>query len=323
MPSLYQAMRFAWAAVCPPGAKGPNTNQLQGLVYTVAHFSLASCRVRSIVHSKRWPCWFKQVWKVLPESYRGAILVDDRQWFDSVIQQISSKSEGAFVYIMFSHSGSYIGKANATRQSKARGAHLGFVERTLEHTAGMVFPQTASGKLPRYKVLRSSMGSFCVMPLQLLGTEVQALACERALIRSTKPMCNGADWAGLLNSKALGAPLAPGKAIRKRPPPALRAPVAVHRSAWEDLSFAKLKEKEMTKQVQAQQRDPRLPFTQLYRFLQNSWAASTGCLGPLCLLGRASYHLFIAFVAESVHFISFQLATLACGPPALWSFRCR
>ena len=191
VPSLYQAMQLAWLSVCPPGAKGPNTDQLQGLVYTLLHFGLAACRIRVAYHRQKWPCWFKNVWKVLPETFRIAIPEANPTWFKSATDQIGTVTQGAYVYLMFSHGGTYIGKTNATRRSRTRGDHLGIVARTLEHSSGLLFPQTASGKLPRYKVARASVGSFGVLPLQLLGGG-SASSCLR---KGTHPECQASlQW---------------------------------------------------------------------------------------------------------------------------------
>lgn len=59
------------------------------------------------------------------------------------------------VYLLFSRTSEYIGKANLTRR-KTRGP-LGFSARCLEHFRALRHPQTAEGRMGRYKHLRISI----------------------------------------------------------------------------------------------------------------------------------------------------------------------
>ena len=98
------------------------------------------------------------------------------------------------MYSLYSHLGLYIGKANLLRRA---GTRRGLAERLIEHMTGLLFPSSRDGNLPRYKVLRSSVGSIGFCPLRVFDTELRTLAAERALIVELKPSANGADWAAL------------------------------------------------------------------------------------------------------------------------------
>ena len=80
---------------------------------------------------------------------------------------------------MFSHSGLYIGKANALR---AQGSKPGIPERFVEHVVGLCFVNSRDGSLPRYRILRQTMGALGMLPLAMVESEARALSLERALI---------------------------------------------------------------------------------------------------------------------------------------------
>ena len=202
----------------------------------------------------------------MPPTHQWGISQACQMWFSSVVSWIAGLEEGSLVYAAFSHAGLYIGKANVWRRD-GMGSKLGYVERVVEHTIGMVLPYSRDGSFPRYRVLRSSLGSFCVLPLAKLPSPDRALACEKALIRSLRPNANGADWQGLLNTKSTGINLSPGKAIRARPPPPLRAPPDPGTSIWCQLHFA-VAEKKLVKSVLDETPTlPKLPCGKLYRHL--------------------------------------------------------
>ena len=123
---------------------------------------------------------------------------------------------GSVVYNLFCHAGTYVGKADVFRASTAQGSHLGLPARVVEHFVGITVPGGRDGSLPRYRMLRASRGSVGCIPLVVLPTSAQALACEKAVIACVKPVGNGADWTALLNKQQRGAKLSPGKAIRAR-----------------------------------------------------------------------------------------------------------
>ncbi len=114
--------------------------------------------------------------------------------------------------------------------------------RFTEHLAGLLFPSSRDGVLPRYKLLRKSIGSVVLIPLMNCVNESQALAVERILIATLRPDCNGADWSHILQSK--GVPLTPLKAGRKRPPRNLRLHTTDRNvSVWSQFHFSKSVEK--------------------------------------------------------------------------------
>ena len=99
--------------------------------------------------------------------------------------------------MLFSHAGTYIGKANLKRSSSGLGVRPGLPDRLVEHMVALCFPHSRDGTLARYKVLRQSMPSVTVLPLRTFDSEARCLAAERALILSLKPLGNGAHWTAL------------------------------------------------------------------------------------------------------------------------------
>ena len=306
IPSLYHVSTLAWRVVSPVGARGAIRQHLPTLIFVVCQMSVAFARLRSAYSRPGWSCWFKNVWKALPESTRCGIISDDYSWWRSMVSVVCGNSSGAaVVYSLFCHGGQYIGKANLWRESKANGKHLGFVARVVEHFVGASLPRSRDGSLPRYRILRTSFGSLGCIPLVVLDSVERALACERALIVSLKPVCNGADWTALVGGKSHCKRLSPGKAIRRRPIPPLRAPQLVHLSIWDQLQFQNQLGKVEASSKDPQGAWPRLPYGKLYRHIQNWNLVCLGICGPLTLFGPAHFALFVTFMATRLPHVFF------------------
>ena len=118
------------------------------------------------------------------------------------LEEISERGYPVPDPCLFSHSGWYIGKANLSR-SLGGASMLGLQMRCVEHLRGLLVPAYRDASLPRYGILRRSVGSVCFLPLLCCAHEVQALAVESALIRALAPSCNGADAALALRQSQL------------------------------------------------------------------------------------------------------------------------
>ena len=135
------------------------------------------------------------------------------------------------VYLPFSRSSEYIGKANLTRQ-KARGP-MGLSAKCLEHFRALRHPQTAEGRMGRYKHLRISIGTVAFLPILTTEEETRALAIESTLYATLAPRGNECDVAAWSARRATAALLRPHR-VRKRlrPVAALRQPLVRARSIW-------------------------------------------------------------------------------------------
>ena len=281
VPSLYRLFILAWTKLSPVGAKGASRQKTSVLLFTLTQAALSFARLKAAFASSRWPCWFKNIWKCLPPQLRD--FVSSRygsQFFLQIAATCRGEVQGSVVYALFSHAGLYVGKADLHRQSVALGQHCGFPFRVVEHFVGITLPNSRDGTLPRYRVLRESRGSCGCLPLVVLPSSSQALACERAVISCLHPVCNGADWAALLNTQRRGVKLSPGKAIRARPIPAMRTPPKYRVSIWEQLQFQTSHVKAEVAAERRKEAWPQLPFNRLYRFMQQWFLAAGGMFGP-------------------------------------------
>ena len=75
---------------------------------------------------------------------------------DSIYEKTIAACDGhdvngctAIVYVLFSHSAHYLGKANLRRKQY----DSGFAQRVLEHSRGLMLPTRSEGWRPRYKVI--------------------------------------------------------------------------------------------------------------------------------------------------------------------------
>ena len=98
--------------------------------------------------------------------------------------------ETTLVYVLFAHTGYYIGKANDFRQD---GTRLGFCSRGCEHLRALLRPRTREGGCPRYVLLRKALGSVGLVPVNRVATELRAESIESTLIYMLMPPCNRAD----------------------------------------------------------------------------------------------------------------------------------
>ena len=143
----------------------------------------------------------------------------------------------------------------------------------VEHVVGLRFVNSRDGSLPRFRVLRQTIGTLGMLPLAMVESGAGALSLERALIISLQPNCNGADVTVFCKPK--GYLLAPTKAGRCRPPAPLRAPTVSSDTVWSQL-HSDVQLKKQTQQASSP-RVPRLPYGNLYQWLPNHihrWSSS-------------------------------------------------
>ena len=298
VPTLYFVMTMVWSLISPSKSKGASRSVVLARLFSIIQLALSVARLIAARRLKKWPAWFKVVWRALPPSHIQGITTLSFSGFLSAASWLKGNGGVSSVYVVFSHSGLYVGKANVLR---AAGQRPGIPERFIEHMVGLLFPRSRDGSLPRYKVLRQTLGSIGMLPLTVVASEPHALSLERALINTEKPNCNGADSTVFGTSKAelLGV----RKAGRCRPPAPLRCKPLSSPSVWDHLHY-KIEVQKQTSAVTIQ-KIPRLPYGKLYRWLQDNVLLTTGCIGPLALFGTVAIPLFIAFVATRNPFISF------------------
>ena len=297
--TLYLAMVCSWLSISPPEAKGASRCTLRSRTFAVIHLALSCARLSAARHSTKWPKWFQCVWKSLPPSCMQGVSTMSFEWFLSVVRLINGQSPGTSIYLLFGHSGLYIGKANIHRRSPGGQAIPGIPARLVEHMVALTFPKSRDGSLARYAALRPAFASVSFLPVFSCPSEDRALAIERALISAMKPNCNRADWTAVASTKRLGTLLCPSKVARARPPPPIRGVKSPKTSVWIDLHFEKQHKKQKpTSTDLALESIPRYPFGRLYRWLQDRELARTGLHGPLPLFGMGMVALFLAFVAS-------------------------
>ena len=102
------------------------------------------------------------------------------------IESIGGPADSASInYVMFNHVAVYVGKANIRRQNGP-----GWPARVGEHMKGILFPSSAGGGKPHYKLMRGNMGSIGMLPTLWTTSEARAFAFESIAIRMEAPMAN-------------------------------------------------------------------------------------------------------------------------------------
>eukprot|EP00959_Pyramimonas_sp_CCMP1952_P462616 9483547-Pyramimonas_sp.AAC.1 len=54
-------------------------------------------------------------------------------------------------------------------------------------------PDQPEGRWPRYRLLRKSLGTLCMLPVAVDPSEAQAFAMESLVIKFANPECNNRD----------------------------------------------------------------------------------------------------------------------------------
>ena len=174
-------MLTAVESLAPPGSSGVARSEEKASVFASTSFALAMARFRASYRKPRWQKWFVRAWRAIPPLLRLVVCHDNVDGFNSVLQWIQEPSATSGIYLLASHSGLYIGKANVRRAHLSGGDtwRRGLSMMFTEHLAGLLFPSSRHGVLPRYKLLRKSIGSVVMLPLMDFVNESQALAVER------------------------------------------------------------------------------------------------------------------------------------------------
>ena len=97
------------------------------------------------------------------------------------------------IYALFNHTALYVGKANTQRVGQ-----LGYPSRVWEHIRGIFRLDARESQKPRYRFMRASIGSLCMVPLLWCTTEAQAFALETVVIRTEAPVPNIQDTSAFL-----------------------------------------------------------------------------------------------------------------------------
>ena len=193
-PSLTHALAQLTEVMFPATMKHGRSEVLPCQVLVELLVASAVARLREAKRGPKVPRWAARVLRACPNHVRIGISQPGSDWEKQTRALLCEASSGAAVYCLFSHSGWYIGKANLSRS--VGGALMpGLQMRCVEHLRGLLVPAYRDASLPRYGILRRSVGSVCFLPLLCCAHEVQALAVESALIRALAPSCNGADAA--------------------------------------------------------------------------------------------------------------------------------
>ena len=103
-------------------------------------------RLRKALEEKKLPKWARHVLVTLPSESLAKLKAGDREWLK--LQQqwlISAEATVAYVYMLFGHAGTYVGKTNGQRQ----GGRAGLAERCAEHYKALLAKQGRDGELPR------------------------------------------------------------------------------------------------------------------------------------------------------------------------------
>ena len=185
VPALSLVLQLASQAVMPAGAKGATRNVLRAIVLTSVHVAMSLARLGLAYKRKGWPSWFRAVWKALPLEARHGIVAKDPLLFWSILQAVQRPhAMSSSVYVLFGHSGLYLGKANLARGAQDTPWIPGLASRCVEHMVGLFVAGSRDGTLPRYKALRPAAASVSYLPIQLFDTEARALNVEKILIQA-------------------------------------------------------------------------------------------------------------------------------------------
>ena len=128
-------------------------------------------RLRRAVQHRRLPRWSGRIFRSLPAAAHRGILDFDKQWIqDMLVLGTREHVDESTVYVLWSTSSSYIGKANITR----RCVTPGLPARLREHLRALIRPVSREGRLPRYSGLRKTLGSLAFLPIAVCADEARA-----------------------------------------------------------------------------------------------------------------------------------------------------
>ena len=162
IPTLYLVMVTIGGAISPKSARGACLPPKLACLFVLAQFALSCTRLVVALDGGRKPTWLRCDWRALPPECKAGLHTRSFRWFASILPWLKGSDDSSAVYLTFSNSGLYIGKANALR---AQGSKPGIPERFVEHVVGLCFVNSRDGSLPRYRILRQTMGALGMLPL--------------------------------------------------------------------------------------------------------------------------------------------------------------
>ena len=148
----------------------------------LAHTSAASgfCRVAHALRvHRRMPRWVGRFLRIAPSAVRYEIS-QPRSNFEvfvrAIIDETFEHPIESVLYCLHSHASQYLGKANFNR---ARG-RPGYASRVFEHHQALVCKDTRDARLPRYTLLKGSLGSVSMIPFHGVRAGVPGICSGRA-----------------------------------------------------------------------------------------------------------------------------------------------
>ena len=259
----------------PADMKFGKSGSLQCRLLTEVLFASAVTRLRRALQQSKPPRWAVRVLRAAPPKVQCGIMEPGGEWQSLIVRLLCTAGPGSSVYVLFTHSGWYIGKANLARQW-AGVPSPGLQARCIEHARAIMTTQTRDSALARYAELRKSVGSLSFLPILVCQHEVQALAMESLLIRMLAPSGNRADQVQVSARAGAGVLLKPTKVARRRRPfPRFRKGQGASMSLWKVPHFKELAHRELDNPAAAPAmedcRHVRGSFSQLY------WEKSEAC----------------------------------------------
>ena len=300
LPALQLYLYYLLEAMFPRTKKLGITDPFLAVVVTHVFMAMGVIRLHRSLQEAKFPRWAARVFRVLPHHARVLIGSLDPQWLSWCRSFLHAQPTAASsVYILWSASGVYVGKANLTRTVSTPGV----AARLREHLRGIRFPHHGDGRWPRYQLLRKSLGTLCMLPVAVLKTEAEAFALESLLIKFTNPDCNNSDRGYRNKGTTRGQLLRPRPdQVRRRPPPRLRGPRQAH-SIWYSQVFqaaADKLEQERTHHEQQLHHPGQLrgAFTEVYWAIVQIRYVESRMFGPVSIFEEGLFNLFLAYCAS-------------------------
>ena len=245
IPSITQAAADLMAHMFPADMKFGRSNSVQSRLLTEVLFASAVTRLRRALQQTKPPRWAVRVLQAAPPAVQRGISDPGGEWQTQMVRLLGTAGPGSSVYVLFSHSGWYVGKANLARQW-AGIPSPGLQARCIEHARAVMTTKTRDSALARYAELRKSLGSLSFLPNLICHHEVQALAMEALIIKALAPSANRADQIQASARTGNSILLKRTKVARRRRPfPRFRAVDGRAVSIWKVPHFLDLAQREL------------------------------------------------------------------------------
>ena len=119
---------------------------------------LWASRLRAARQLSKTPRWVARALRACPHDVLQGLTHPGSDWAQMVRERLHTAASCSAVYILFSHSGWYVGKANLSRQACV-GPQPGMLARCMAHLRAALACQMRDGALPRYALLKKSLWS--------------------------------------------------------------------------------------------------------------------------------------------------------------------